>query len=606
MPSKDLDKTIRSINIDLLRAIAIIAVILFHCSRRCFTRGFLGVDIFFVIAGYFLTESFTKSSQGKGFGYFKYLFGRFIRLSPLVLLISALSLIVGFYVMLPDELENLGESVVATSFYVNNILACITTKNYWDVVNEYKPLMHTWYLGVLMQAYVILPLFFILSTKWSRNKNRALLSVVLSLWGLSLILYLLPAFPTAQKFYYFPFRAHEILFGAIIALSAPYREHFKFAGPVVARTAAVVCSILLLILVFVKLPLPPPVVLLATVFCSGLLLLLFEDPATAVMPLFLLRAVAFLGTASFSLYLWHQPMLAFGRYCLCDHWSVPVALLFCAVLAALSIGSYHLIEQKISLVFKSAKRTAAAAILAVCTLMTAGGGGFLYFVGGIVRDVPELDVYVKARKRGIHSAYNHRIYALDKDFSNDRRLKVLIIGKSFARDWANILLESPCADRFEISYIYPYNPEYVRKRFRRFEQADLIFCHDSACLSLFPDNVDRRRIWGIGPKNFGTSNGLYYRNRDKKGYLLQRTHVAPRIIEQNKREAERFGERYIDLIRCIQAPDGTVPVFTPDGHFISQDCRHLTQSGARLYSNILDIAAFANAPSHMANPQNGK
>ena len=67
--------------------------------------------------------------------------------------------------MLPDDFENLAESVVASSFFGNNVLACITTKNYWDVVNLYKPLMHLWYIGLLMQAYIVLPLIFNLLLK---------------------------------------------------------------------------------------------------------------------------------------------------------------------------------------------------------------------------------------------------------------------------------------------------------------------------------------------------------------------------------------------------------------------------------------------------------
>ena len=89
------------------------------------------------------------------FRYWRFLVGRVARLWPLVLIMAALALGVGVFVMLPDDLENLSESVIASNVFANNVLSCITTKNYWDIANVFKPLMHTWYIGVLMQAYVV-------------------------------------------------------------------------------------------------------------------------------------------------------------------------------------------------------------------------------------------------------------------------------------------------------------------------------------------------------------------------------------------------------------------------------------------------------------------
>ena len=129
--------------IDVLKAFAIIAVVLYHTGLM--TYGYLGVDMFLVIAGYLTTKSlFAKMnspenlSVGGGF-YLKFEISRLIRLLPPLLIAGLVCMIAGLWLMLPDDYENLSESVIATNLFANNVLSAITTKNYWDVVNEYKP-----------------------------------------------------------------------------------------------------------------------------------------------------------------------------------------------------------------------------------------------------------------------------------------------------------------------------------------------------------------------------------------------------------------------------------------------------------------------------------
>ena len=133
--------------LDVLKAFAIIAVVLYHSGFITF--GYLGVDLFLVINGYFITRSLCKKVIGSqsrtGVStYLDFEVSRIVRLLPVLLVAGAVCMALGYWAMLPDDYENLSESVVATNLFGNNILAAITTKNYWDVVNEYKPLIHTW------------------------------------------------------------------------------------------------------------------------------------------------------------------------------------------------------------------------------------------------------------------------------------------------------------------------------------------------------------------------------------------------------------------------------------------------------------------------------
>ena len=161
-------------DLDIFKGLAIIAVIFYHFE--IFTYGYLGVDLFLVINGFLIGTGLIRKTQDNNKKYFDFVISRFCRLYPLVVLSSAVCLVLGAVSMLPDNYENVAMSVVSTNLFSNNILAAITTKNYWDVVNNYKPLMHTWYLGIIAEFYIIIPLLFIIPSKIFKkaDKNKLL------------------------------------------------------------------------------------------------------------------------------------------------------------------------------------------------------------------------------------------------------------------------------------------------------------------------------------------------------------------------------------------------------------------------------------------------
>ena len=125
-------------DINGLRAIAVLPVIFFHAGVPFFSGGFLGVDVFFVISGYLITKILYKEAKENRFSIVQFYIRRIRRIIPLVVFCTLSALIVGTLVMLPDDLENLSQSIVATNFMANNILLLITTGNYWNVSNEFS------------------------------------------------------------------------------------------------------------------------------------------------------------------------------------------------------------------------------------------------------------------------------------------------------------------------------------------------------------------------------------------------------------------------------------------------------------------------------------
>ena len=154
-------------DLDVLKGIAIIAVVLFHLG--IIKSGYLGVDMFLVINGFLIVPSICKKVLAGEFSYITFMKTRLLRLWPMVVLLSFLCLAVGYIGMLPDDYENLGESVVASNFFSENILLSITTKDYWNVSNDYNPLMHLWYVGVIFEFYLLYPLV-IMAVGGGKNK----------------------------------------------------------------------------------------------------------------------------------------------------------------------------------------------------------------------------------------------------------------------------------------------------------------------------------------------------------------------------------------------------------------------------------------------------
>ena len=169
-------------DINGLRALAVLPVLFFHAGLSGFSGGFLGVDVFFVISGFLITSNIIKSQSNGAFSIVSFYGKRARRILPPLILTLLVTLILSFIFMLPYDLKNLGQSLVATSFGANNILLYLTS-GYWSLAAEFKPLYHTWSLGVEEQYYIIIPIVFIIFF----NKPKVLLASVITLFLISIL-----------------------------------------------------------------------------------------------------------------------------------------------------------------------------------------------------------------------------------------------------------------------------------------------------------------------------------------------------------------------------------------------------------------------------------
>lgn len=576
--------------IDVLKAFAIIAVVLYHTGLM--TYGYLGVDLFLVVAGYLTTRSLYAMllvpNRLSMDGYYLFELSRVIRLLPPLLFAGVLCMLLGYFVMLPDDYENLSQSVIATNGFGNNILAAITTKNYWDISNEYKPLMHTWYVGVVMQFYIVYPFLFFFARLDKKNLKRTLLTTVSTLAVISLLVYFSTT-NAAERFYYLPSRFFEFAVGGIAALVYHPEKNKPFG-----KGFVYLCYVLLLSLMFINAEIMPAIIRLVAVVGFSCIVLcsqdILENKVTGN------TVFAKIGAASYSIFIWHQILLAFYRYTITSKFTIGSYAILLVGTALMSWLSYKFIEQRTT---KALKSKSSKKILYISTalvfLALSAFASFIYMRAGVVRDVPELYISMNDIHRGMHAEYVDRGYQYDKPFSTDKK-HWYVIGNSFGRDFVNIILESQIADSVEISYSTLQN---YKKEKERFKNADLVFVStlglDEALVTevqilSMANGLPLDKVIIVGEKDFGESNGQVYNKRNREDYFEQYVEVEDygRYVKQNNYFAQLYGEQFLDMMKYVINDKYMVRCFTPDHHYISADCKHLSRGGAIFYANIIE------------------
>lgn len=567
-------------DLDLLKGLAIIAVVLYHAGW-C-KSGYLGVDLFLVLNGYFVVPQVIRQIDEGRFRYWTFIEKKIFRLLPLVLIVSVLSLAIGYWGMLPNDLRFLSEEAVAASSFMNNVLQAITTQNYWAAIYQ-KVLMHTWFLGVLFQFYVVFPLLMLLM----RHQMKMTLIV---LTFLSLLLYLLPVDSIGNKYYLLPYRFFEIAIGGLVAIRAPRvytsMKYFSvvglflmiFFGAFTIGERAMPYNLVGGTNTIRESFLPREVMVILTV--SFALMSCFQSRTDNRLTAFARKSKILvpIGRMSLSIFLWHQPLFAFYRYFFADEISPSILACLIGLVLLLSVFTYYIIERRIT-IHKTSR-----VCLILSFLIVNAFALWIYQKGGVVRDIPELDIREGETDSMVFEHYTDRIYQYDHEFSQDNsKKKILVIGNSFARDFANFLLESPIRDSIQLSYHYGIE-DCPLSRVRQCDRIYFFGWKHEVPEVVWQNLRAGSEIWGIGTKNHGTSNGLFYKKRHCPDYFAQRTTIRHDYLVVNQLLKEEWKDKYVDLLRLTLEPDSTVPIFTQDCHFITYDGRHLTPFGARYYA----------------------
>jgi peptidoglycan/LPS O-acetylase OafA/YrhL len=296
--------------IDGLRAIAILPVIFFHAGSNWVTGGFVGVDVFFVISGFLITSLLLAEREAGSFSLTNFYERRARRILPALFCVILVCLPFAWFWMLPYQLKEFSQSLVAVATFASNILFW-KQSGYFDVSAELKPLLHTWSLAVEEQYYVVFPLLVMMLWRFGHLGMRTLF-VILALGSLGLAQYLIRVDATGA-FYLLPTRAWELLIGALIPLCAGANNS---TGPLLAVRQCLAMFGLVMIAGAVFLfdkhtPFPGLYALVPTV--GAALVIRYGTAETLAGRLLSYRLFTGVGLISYSLYLWHQPVLAFYK-----------------------------------------------------------------------------------------------------------------------------------------------------------------------------------------------------------------------------------------------------------------------------------------------------
>jgi peptidoglycan/LPS O-acetylase OafA/YrhL len=291
--------------IDGLRAVAVVPVILFHAGFAFFAGGYVGVDVFFVISGYLITSILIEDLERDRFSIARFYERRARRILPALFFMMVCCLPFAWAWMLPSEFKDFSQAMIAVSLFVSNILFWRKT-DYFAPAAEENPLLHTWSLAVEEQFYIVFPLLLLMLWRFGRNPVMWAI-VLLSLASLAVAEWGSRNAPVANFYLIVP-RLWELGTGAICA--------FVLHGRPV-RANAILSSVglgLIVLSVFAfdgDTPFPS-LYALAPVGGTALIIL-FAGPDTPVGRLLALRAFVGIGLISYSAYLWHQPLFAFAH-----------------------------------------------------------------------------------------------------------------------------------------------------------------------------------------------------------------------------------------------------------------------------------------------------
>ena len=326
--------------------------------------GFVGVDVFFVISGYLITGLIAADLDAGQFSFAEFYARRFRRLVPSLVLVLLVSWVLGWFVLLPEELAYLGKHIVAGATFTANLLLAREAVDYFDLTAELKPLLHLWSLGVEEQFYLIWPALLVICVRY---RVRIPIVIGMLLAG-SLLLNLTYGLSHSKiAFYLLPTRFWELLLGASLVFverGPPKLRTWSAAFPDAKAYTGVALIVACAFLINQNMTYPGWLALFPTV--GALLLISAGAQARLNRTWFSARPVVLVGLISYPLYLWHWPLLTYARL-LGTGREIRAAVVVLSI--ALAWATYRFLERPVRS-FRIGRHVRYRAILAACGVLT--------------------------------------------------------------------------------------------------------------------------------------------------------------------------------------------------------------------------------------------
>lgn len=384
--------------IDGLRAVAVIPVILFHAGFTAFPGGFVGVDIFFVISGYLITSLIIEEKRSSTFSLMRFYERRARRILPALLTVMFFCLPAAWVLLFPSDFVDFSNSLISVPLFASNFLFW-KTSGYFEGAAEMKPLLHTWSLAVEEQYYLLFPIFFLLIWKAGRSWWIAIFSLIV-VASLLAAQWASTTSPVAG-FYLLPTRSWELILGALVAAlqAVGKRSPARFAQFPAAAGAMVGLGLITVSLVAFDGSTPTPSIATLVPTMGAALVLAFAIEGTLAARILSSPWLVRIGLISYSLYLWHQPLLAFAKHAGASVEGGFVSAALIAVSVVLATASWHLVERP----FRNRQIVSARLVL----ILTLSGSTLLMAIGAAGRLANGFDGRISEEQRAFLSYFEN-------------------------------------------------------------------------------------------------------------------------------------------------------------------------------------------------------
>ncbi len=632
------------LGLDGLRAVAVLLVLLFHTQLGFVPGGSIGVDVFFCISGYIITTQIYQLIERGKFRLDSFWARRVARLFPAVLASIAATILAFSFVFPNSALQRLYDVSIYGALSISNFYF-LAESGYFDAESKFKPLLHTWSLGVEFQFYLIWPLLLMASYRLGGRYVAVVSVVILGIASLLASVYAFPAYPS-EVFFMMPFRIYQFSLGAVIALMG-----WEVRG---VRGSLLVCAgliglVLNAILVDTASAGLVESHILPVVFSVMILLAIRSELAGQVLGN---RAMVSIGQASYSIYLVHWPLMVIYFYGVSVDVSLQAASLLIAGSLLLGYALHYLVEKpfrfsKFTPPARRATTLKAVAVSAVALISFAKLAGANQIVvwpeeanksptlqesfpqkSGLAIDVRKRARYgLCAFSAGRNARFNVSGFDPKKCFQvQDGKANLLVIGNSITDSIYIGLMEMLDLDKFAVSQASYAGCQPAKKQelvrneeCRNFDDTRLKLAlngdHDliilvSQWFSFGPTDELVSFIEGLQKRNkkviivsgnpfFNRSalevveqsfqNGIF--EVDMFKYLIMKRNSTdlpeqPPADRAVRKVAEQTGAAYFNAFPHL-CPNSTCPGTTPDGQLIYYDNRHLTVDGSRYLARAL-------------------
>lgn len=369
-------------DVDGMRALAVLSVVFFHAFPEMLPGGFVGVDIFFVISGYLITQIICKKLVLKNFSYKDFFVHRITRIFPSLIVVLATSLIVGYFILLPDEYKQLGKHVFSGAAFVSNFVLW-KESGYWDVAAETKPMLHLWSLSVEEQFYIVWPI--LLGCLYRRKIGFKKIISVVAIISFAANLFLVNESQSAD--FFFPIsRFWELLCGGFVGLmvlnenggikvNIELKNDLKSKNKRLLSVAGLIFISFSVFIIDAKDGYPGYWAIMPVL--GGALIIYAGKDSIVNRYILSNRFLVSLGLFSYPIYLWHWPILSFAR--IVESQTPAMEIRIIAIILSMILGwaTYEYVEKYIR--FGNCNKIKSSVVL-ICLLVTIGAMGYYVFI----------------------------------------------------------------------------------------------------------------------------------------------------------------------------------------------------------------------------------